>query len=823
MSGSDTEIVECHSLVLVAAVPALESILKVHPTSEEIHTTLVFPDISGLTLRDILSDIYDAIVQVEDIEPQRIDFWSNSLGFPTQPKSALSKGKPGPKQSTQLSLNLKTQKPQRNRKRGVIFDDYETSSKKVKISKTSKKAKSSKKSSVPNGSSGRRSRRGENVSVEPIVELDVGIKEEFNELIEKPTQNLDDDNRDFIDGEFINDDDDDGTDNANSSDDDLDQSETQLILQSIERHLKRDSVEVLENLLKDESENDDPEPEEFDLLDTLPPDYDTSPVLASDSVYSNLYELSDAILSDCQDNFGRFFEASSSGVYLKNDIETDTEMSDGQLSSLPLVPSALFVGIFAVQVIDNKNLAQPLVLFNKRFPEDKIFTNFLTLITKVTGVSVRTVLESQQLRPFKIKDRISRVKKYQAQFRDLSTERLQELFSASQKLSEEQNAKTKMLNINPLPAKENQLKFKLVQNLENENILDFLIVYGDSINSLVVQSYVKQSRTKAGKFKQLSTLINSLAAFCGLNSAQDLMTIKGFTDIVETNFDRICEMMALKVLRNKQLLLMPSASKRKSASCPECKMKFELTNQAERKKFESHKLTHVGCNCDITFTSDSQFRAHMKSVHIQKKKFKCAFGSCSQYFSNQSSLEKHYHSIHEKSLEDGVGVICAICGQTFVNQHYLKAHHLCYHKEFPCSQCGQIIYGKNAQEKHHRDVHATFDDHLCQHCGKGFKMKKYLHIHIINAHTPKQDKPFPCHLCEKGFNNHMKLTQHLDGVHYKRRPYKCRASGDVCNMAFSAQSTRKRHEKVAHKLDIRLPQGRKSTSKVVSGSDHEKN
>ena len=67
------------------------------------------------------------------------------------------------------------------------------------------------------------------------------------------------------------------------------------------------------------------------------------------------------------------------------------------------------------------------------------------------------------------------------------------------------------------------------------------------------------------------------------------------------------------------------------------------------------------------------------------------------------------------------------------------------------------------QEKHHRDVHASFDDHLCQHCGKGFKLKKYLQIHIINSHTAKQDKPFPCHLCEKGFNNHMKLTQHLVG------------------------------------------------------------
>ena len=71
----------------------------------------------------------------------------------------------------------------------------------------------------------------------------------------------------------------------------------------------------------------------------------------------------------------------------------------------------------------------------------------------------------------------------------------------------------------------------------------------------------------------------------------------------------------------------------------------------------------------------------------------------------------------------------------------------------------------------------------------------------------------------KTFKNIIVASSFQDGVHYKRKPYKCRAGGDVCNMAFSAQSTRKRHEKVAHKLDIRLPQGRRSTSKVVHGSD----
>lgn len=34
---------------------------------------------------------------------------------------------------------------------------------------------------------------------------------------------------------------------------------------------------------------------------------------------------------------------------------------------------------------------------------------------------------------------------------------------------------------------------------------------------------------------------------------------------------------------------------------------------------------------------------------------------------------------------------------TLYLQYYLKAHFLCYHKEFSCSDCGEIIYGKNAR------------------------------------------------------------------------------------------------------------------------------
>jgi hypothetical protein len=48
----------------------------------------------------------------------------------------------------------------------------------------------------------------------------------------------------------------------------------------------------------------------------------------------------------------------------------------------------------------------------------------------------------------------------------------------------------------------------------------------------------------------------------------------------------------------------------------------KVATPEERKAFHAHKMTHVGCNCNIAFTSDAHYRLHMKSVHLLKKRFK---------------------------------------------------------------------------------------------------------------------------------------------------------------------------------------------------------
>jgi len=77
------------------------------------------------------------------------------------------------------------------------------------------------------------------------------------------------------------------------------------------------------------------------------------------------------------------------------------------------------------------------------------------------------------------------------------------------------NQPTPRLNHGPLPSKEYLLKFKLVAFLENvedeENnaddvIVDYVVVYGEEINSLIVQTFAKPVKTGTGLAEQVSTL-----------------------------------------------------------------------------------------------------------------------------------------------------------------------------------------------------------------------------------------------------------------------------------------------------------------------------
>ena len=122
------------------------------------------------------------------------------------------------------------------------------------------------------------------------------------------------------------------------------------------------------------------------------------------------------------------------------------------------------------------------------------------------------------------------------------------VFGENVRYSKEQNQTLSRLSAGPLPEKEQILKFQIADYLDDENVIDYLIVYGDEINSLIVQSFAKPAKSKSGISNQTAVLIDAMAAFCRLKSAGDLHKVTTFRS--EQNWQQSIQFLRLTEVKS---------------------------------------------------------------------------------------------------------------------------------------------------------------------------------------------------------------------------------------------------------------------------------
>ena len=86
--------------------------------------------------------------------------------------------------------------------------------------------------------------------------------------------------------------------------------------------------------------------------------------------------------------------------------------------------------------------------------------------------------------------------------------------------------------------------------------------------------------------------------------------------------------------------------------------------------------------CETSFNVKSNLNSHIRSVHDEKKPFKCNI--CDSSFARKDNLKTHIQSVHEKNTFQ-----CNICGSNFTLRHRLNKHIQAVHdgkKQFKCSK-----------------------------------------------------------------------------------------------------------------------------------------
>lgn len=145
---------------------------------------------------------------------------------------------------------------------------------------------------------------------------------------------------------------------------------------------------------------------------------------------------------------------------------------------------------------------------------------------------------------------------------------------------------------------------------------------------------------------------------------------------------------------------------------------------------------------------------------------------------------------------------CRICGRQSLNQHDYEVHQL-YHElpektyeTFTCEICSKT-YTKQHEFMIHLKRHRIAPQ-TCQICEKEFENQLKLDGHLLYAHVPQIY--VSCDICGKFFKNQRFLKLHTHLVHKKpKEEVKC----NKCNIRLSAHRGLVRHNQAVHNPNVK--------------------
>lgn len=237
----------------------------------------------------------------------------------------------------------------------------------------------------------------------------------------------------------------------------------------------------------------------------------------------------------------------------------------------------------------------------------------------------------------------------------------------------------------------------------------------------------------------------------------------------------------------------------KHPQCKYCKKRF-ISNKGLNRHYESyHKCSlcneycsnvsehmiwnHPYCEfCNKRFLNRDLLTQHMK-VHSR-----CIY--CDEYFQDNSHLYYHLQRTHK----------CRVCSEYFTN----PVDHL--HADHPyCKLCNQYFMSEKSYKQHNKLEHT----HECIYCGKTYKIKIKLDIHLLNVHKCSYcneffenlqqhsiDNHFYCKLCRNTFFTGSQYAAHIN-QHATLDPIKYNKDGTVqclfCERSFIDETARNQH------------------------------
>jgi len=132
-----------------------------------------------------------------------------------------------------------------------------------------------------------------------------------------------------------------------------------------------------------------------------------------------------------------------------------------------------------------------------------------------------------------------------------------------------------------------------------------------------------------------------------------------------------------------------------------------------------------------------------------------------------------------------------LCNKTFSDSSNLQIHKRRIHsnrRPHQCPFCGKMFKSKNEVKLHVR-IHTGTKPYSCRHCSDRFMWYNQLKRHLLVSHN--EGTWLVCTICQKKFVSSGHLNEHVRG-HEGVRPYVC----SECPKRFCTLSKLKHHQRV---------------------------
>ncbi|CAG4981597.1 unnamed protein product [Colias eurytheme] len=208
------------------------------------------------------------------------------------------------------------------------------------------------------------------------------------------------------------------------------------------------------------------------------------------------------------------------------------------------------------------------------------------------------------------------------------------------------------------------------------------------------------------------------------------------------------------------------------------------------------EITNLKCTiCNEKMTDLEALKDHLIADHekpiikdlglgvtpflLRNKELLCAH--CGERFLQFTKLNTHMNQHYPNN-------ICCHCGKAFSAAHRLKAHQIIHETDNnKCTRCDKVFESRLQKNRHIYLTHTSEFRYRCPYCNEAFKTYSERLKHLRNSHGKKVE--YPCNFCSSVFSMYNQRTRHIKQVHIKHRPFLC----EQCPYKFGTAAQLRNH------------------------------